>query len=327
MLRMEWFVNNYLSSSVSQSTEISILDVGSYNVNGCYKTLLQHPRFLYQGLDMESGPNVDIVAERPYQWPMLKDESFDVVISGQALEHIEFFWLTFSEMCRVLKKGGLMCIIAPRGFPRHRYPVDCYRFDTDGIVALAKYCNLKPLHASMNLAPVGSPPEWYSKNDVTADTMLIAEKPIDWCGAIDPTIYSFKQNDLEKLATGFIEMPKTTDPPSSILANIIAPVQKSVSDELNAKISSQSNSIKEIEAKILAKDNIIKELNAKVSSQGNTIKELSDKISNQDGVTGKIQQTLVAHTKAIDANQRWIIRFRYSYPYRMVRKVRGLFRK
>ena len=93
MLRMEWFVKNYLSSSISQSTTISVLDVGSCDVNEVeggynYRRFFQDPRFIYKGLDMESGANVDIVAKTPYHWPMLKDESFDVIISGQALEHI-----------------------------------------------------------------------------------------------------------------------------------------------------------------------------------------------------------------------------------------------
>ena len=206
---------------------------------------------------MESGANVDIVAKTPYHWPMLKDESFDVIISGQALEHIEFFWLTISEMTRVLKKGGLICIIAPRGFGRHRYPVDCYRFDTDGMVALAKYANLKPLHASMNLAPAGASPAWYSANDITADAMLIAEKPTDWSGMIDPRTYVFEQNDLETLATGFIEMPKVPDTPSNIPVKKDAPVQEDIVKIINDKISAQNNTIKELTDKISGQDSAI----------------------------------------------------------------------
>jgi len=274
MLRMEWFVKNYLISSVSHSTGVTVLDVGSHDINGGYRTLFQDPRFIYKGLDIESGPNVDIVVKTPYHWSMLEDESFDVVISGQAFEHIEFFWLTFKEMSRILKPGGLVCLIAPRGFGRHRYPVDCYRFDTDGMVALAKYTNLKPLHASMNLAPVGASQEWYSIN-AEADAMLIAEKPVSWSGTIDPENYIFQQNDLESLATGFVEMP-------SVAA---VPVQ-----EDNTKVFSD---------KILAHDNSINE----------------------------IKLILNTHAKTIEANQRWITRFRYSTPYRFARKIRSLIRK
>ena len=313
MLRMEWFVKNYLLSSVSQSKSVSVLDIGSYDVNGCYKTFFQNPRFIYKGLDMESGPNVDIVVETPYHWPMLQDESFDVIICGQALEHIEFFWLTLREISRVLKRGGIICIIAPRGFKRHRYPVDCYRFDTDGMLALAKYINFKPLHASMNLAPMGASPDWYSINDVTADAMLIAEKPIDWSGEINPKNYVFEQNDLNALATGFIEMPNY----NSQVENNIS-IQFNIIKELNDK---------DFNEKVLRKDNIAKEINNRMSHQDNVLKELENKISNQNSVIEEIRHTLHSHDVKIDENQRWIVRFRYSAPYKIIRKLRSLFRE
>jgi len=204
MLRMEWFVQNYLQSCAP----VSVLDIGSYDVNGSYKTFFTDTRFSYTGLDMTQGPNVDVVAENPYDWSMLEDESFDVIISGQAFEHTEFFWLTLSEIIRVLKRGGLICIVAPRGFERHGYPVDCYRFDVDGMIALAKYGNLNPLHASTNLAPEGAPVEWYSEKD--ADAILVAQKPENWKGMLNPKEYKFTQNNYENLETGFIpfEMQK-----------------------------------------------------------------------------------------------------------------------
>ena len=206
MLRMEWFVRNFLSPLIVESS-LFVLDVGSYDVNGCYKPLFQDPRLIYKGLDLEHGPNVDIVVKTPYNWDMLNDESFDVIISGQTIEHIEFFWLTLMEMTRVLKHGGLLCIIAPRGFERHRYPIDCYRYDTDGMAALAKFVKLDLIHASTNLAPLGAELSWYSINDIYADSMLIAKKPIDWTGVINPRNYVFKQNDLKSLTTGFVEIP------------------------------------------------------------------------------------------------------------------------
>lgn len=53
---------------------------------------------------MEEGPNVDVVLKNPYDWDAIESDSFDLVISGQAFEHIEFFWKTMEEMTRVLKK-------------------------------------------------------------------------------------------------------------------------------------------------------------------------------------------------------------------------------
>ena len=116
----------------------------------------------------------DLVLKNPYDWQEIETDSFDLVISGQAFEHIEFFWITMSEMTRVLKKDGLMCVIAPNGYGEHRYPVDCYRFFTDGMVALGRYVSLESMHAHTNLAPKGNSKGWYSKSN--AGSMLIAKK-------------------------------------------------------------------------------------------------------------------------------------------------------
>jgi SAM-dependent methyltransferase len=167
---MQWFVENYLRTD----KKLKVLDVGSMDVNGSYKHLFPSDKFEYIGLDMAPGNNVDLVLSNPYNWNEIKNDSFDIIVSGQAFEHIEFFWLTMSEMTRVLKKNGLMCIIAPNGFGEHRHPVDCYRFFTDGMVSLARYVNLEVLHAHTNLAPNKKLKEWYSKK--TADSMLVAKK-------------------------------------------------------------------------------------------------------------------------------------------------------
>lgn len=212
MLRMEWFVNNFVQKM--SLNEINVLDIGSCgtpwkNVDGSgnYKHLFTDKKFKYVGLDMTAGPNVDICVNTPYYWSALQDSQFDVVISGQAFEHMEFFWLTLEEISRVLKPTGLLCIIAPRFWERHRAPIDTYRFDQDGMVALARYINFIPLHASMNLAPINAPEEWY--NDRGGDAFLIAKKPDHWDGKIKKETYHFKPIENEQFSSGFIAKPTT----------------------------------------------------------------------------------------------------------------------
>ena len=203
LLRMEWFVQNYLAEFAGPA---KVLDVGSCDVNGSYRQFFEGQRFIYTGLDMVKGPNVDIVPRYAYRWAEIASDSFDIVISGQALEHVEFFWITVAEMVRVLRKGGLLCIIAPRGFELHRYPVDCYRFDADGMVALARYCNMFPLHASTNIAPEGVSSDWFIEG--CADSMLVAQKPKNWNGLLNAHEYVFQDADMEALATGFVSQRK-----------------------------------------------------------------------------------------------------------------------
>lgn len=202
LLRMKWFVENYASKL--KKDKIKVLDVGSFDVNGSYKQFYSDAkRFEYTGLDMAKGPNVDIVLENPYNWAEIGTESFDIVISGQAFEHVEFFWITMSEMTRVLKKDGLLCIIVPNGFGEHRYPVDCYRFFSDGMVALARYVSLDVLHAHTNAAPAKQNAGWYSEKD--ADSVLIAQKPYSGTTQlVNTSTYVCVPADQEALRTGLV---------------------------------------------------------------------------------------------------------------------------
>lgn len=136
--------------------ELRIVDLGSYDVNGCYKPFFVQPGWEYQGFDLRPGPNVDRVLESPYRLP-LASHSADVLISGQAFEHIEFFWLTWMEMVRVLKPNGLIFLLAPSRGEEHRYPQDCWRFYPDGYRALAKYAGMELLEVSTDWHPHPSP--------------------------------------------------------------------------------------------------------------------------------------------------------------------------
>lgn len=206
MLRMEYFVKNYVSNI--NKKEIRVLDIGSYDVNGSYKKYFSDAKFKYDGLDMVEGPNVDIVMNNPYCWENIPDDSYDVVISGQAFEHAEFFWVLMEEMTRVLKKDGLMCIIVPRELHEHRYPVDCYRFLTDGMIALARYASLEVLHAHSNSGPKGGGRVWYSENG--PDSMLIAKKNYEnGFKRVDLSKYTCVPAEQDRYLDGFVKSKKT----------------------------------------------------------------------------------------------------------------------
>lgn len=121
-------------------SQVLVLDVGGADVNGSYRDVFSGPQFSYFGCDLAANDGVSIVLEDPYKIP-LDDRSMDIVVSGQMLEHCEFFWLSFTEMMRVLRSDGYLFLIAPSAGKIHRYPVDCYRFYPDAYRALAKYVN------------------------------------------------------------------------------------------------------------------------------------------------------------------------------------------
>jgi SAM-dependent methyltransferase len=138
---MQSLVEKYCNNSSK------VLDVGSYDVLqarqqkglGCYRPLFREGT--YTGLDIAPGPNVDKVMADQYQWDV-ESETYDLVISGQCLEHVEAFWMTMKEIERVCKKGGWAIVVVPWKWRIHPYPIDCWRLLPDGLKFLfTKWCN------------------------------------------------------------------------------------------------------------------------------------------------------------------------------------------
>ena len=136
---MSEFVKEYVGSS-----GLSVCDVGSLNINGAFKPLFGEHRYI--GVDIVEGPNVDVVSKDLYHYPF-EDGVFDVVISGSTLEHVEDIFSWVMELARIVKKDGLVCVIAPSIHrDKHRHPVDCWRIYPDGMgYLLGKVAGLEVL--------------------------------------------------------------------------------------------------------------------------------------------------------------------------------------
>ena len=130
------FQNTYLSPLKSKNT-IKVAEIGSYSYNSAIKKDILN-ELEYIGVDIQKGPNVDIVLDNPYKFPF-EDNSIDVIISISAFEHTEFFWLTYLEILRVLKPDGLFFLNAPSNGKYHRYSTDNWRFYPDSSISLAKW--------------------------------------------------------------------------------------------------------------------------------------------------------------------------------------------
>jgi len=114
-----------------------VVDIGSQDVFGSLRSVAPaHAR--YVGVDMVPGKGVDVVIGDPYVLPF-ETGSVDVVVSSSCVEHMEFFWVAFLEMMRVLGPRGVLYLNMPSNGAFHRYPVDCWRFYPDSGKALARW--------------------------------------------------------------------------------------------------------------------------------------------------------------------------------------------
>jgi SAM-dependent methyltransferase len=126
-----------------------VVDVGGLNVNGSLREYFEPTGARFVCVDMEAHPSVDIVVPPGVALPF-ETGSVDIVVSTSCFEHDPCFWLSFKELCRIVKPGGLIYINAPMAGPYHRYPGDNWRFYTDSAQALASW-SAKPVYLADNV--------------------------------------------------------------------------------------------------------------------------------------------------------------------------------
>lgn len=107
-----------------------VLEIGSLDVNGGLRDVIG----ITVGVDMRSGPGVDLVCSVEKLKEHFPDGYFDACVSAGTLEHIED-WRGFVRVTWGLVKDGgyLVLTIASPQKGRHAYPDDYWRLTEDQI--------------------------------------------------------------------------------------------------------------------------------------------------------------------------------------------------
>jgi SAM-dependent methyltransferase len=126
-----------------------VIDVGSYNYNGSYRAMIEADGSRYVGADIMPGPNVDVIVGTP-EWNAL--EGVDAVISGQTLEHVEDVPSLMAQMFRILKDGGLLCVITPSAGPAHDAPKWYRNYSEESLRSYVEAVGFKVLSCVVNPA-------------------------------------------------------------------------------------------------------------------------------------------------------------------------------
>ena len=127
----------FFETYIDKSKLVTIADIGSMDVNGSLRSVAPKDS-IYIGIDLEKGKGVDRIMKDPYLIP-LENNSVDIVVSSSSFEHIEFFWITFNEILRVLSKNGIFYLNTVSNGSFHQYPRDYYRFYPDSGLALCNW--------------------------------------------------------------------------------------------------------------------------------------------------------------------------------------------
>lgn len=137
------FAANYLplrclAAQLRKATEqlrrrrLEIIDVGCGDRP--YESLLEPITARYIGVDWLAGPKVDVVA--PAEELPFEDDSFDLLLSTQVLEHVADPVRVVAEAGRVLRPGGLALVSTHGVVNYHPNPEDYWRWTHAGLVRL-----------------------------------------------------------------------------------------------------------------------------------------------------------------------------------------------
>ena len=139
------------------------VDVGSQDVNGTYRPLVEGRGLEYMGIDICPGKNVDVVVPEPEShgtaivcWQAATATTKgkpSIIISGQCLEHTRHPWDWMNYVVSLAWPGSAgvpFILIAPSAWPQHRYPLDCWRILPDGMRSLMEWAGLEVLEVGMD---------------------------------------------------------------------------------------------------------------------------------------------------------------------------------
>src|ERR1700753_2018202 len=88
----------------------SVLEIAPASFPSRYQALVNNPTIKWETIDFVSTEYIDKEAvnnltyelKSPYSFP-LADNTYDIVLSGQVLEHVEKIWIWLKELKRVAK--------------------------------------------------------------------------------------------------------------------------------------------------------------------------------------------------------------------------------
>lgn len=106
------------------------------------RSVPKNAAMVWDTVDLATRPGMTYAARDEYTFP-IADGAYDVVISGQVLEHVRKPWRWLPELARVCRRGGHVVTISPVNWPYHEAPIDCWRVYPEGLRALYEEAKLE----------------------------------------------------------------------------------------------------------------------------------------------------------------------------------------
>jgi SAM-dependent methyltransferase len=112
-----------------------VLEIGPDRLPSTYQEIVGAGCSAWDTIDIVPYEGLTYVARSEYHFP-IGDNSYDIVLSAQVIEHVRKPWLWIHEVVRVCRRGGRVVTINPVSWHYHEAPVDCWRIYPEGMRAL-----------------------------------------------------------------------------------------------------------------------------------------------------------------------------------------------
>lgn len=112
-----------------------VLEAGSSSVNGSVRPFIEvYGPGEYIGVDIAAGEGVDIICDVNDIARRFGENSFDLIISTELLEHVRDWRRAIHNLKAACRPGGLIVITTRSAyFPYHGHPYDFWRYEIDDL--------------------------------------------------------------------------------------------------------------------------------------------------------------------------------------------------
>ena len=138
-LNKDFYINKrYQDISKSLQDKSKMLIVGVGEKSDYYRKMFPNCEIVTSDVHNQFKPNFVFDGH----FVPFANDSFDMVLAAQVIEHTINPWKFCNELQRVTKVGGIIQIEAPQNFPYHAEPYDFFRFTYTGMRSLFPKCEV-----------------------------------------------------------------------------------------------------------------------------------------------------------------------------------------
>jgi SAM-dependent methyltransferase len=121
-----------------------VLEIGPDNFPSSFQNVHGINFKKWDTIDMYTSDKLTFQTKGDCTFP-IENDTYDIVLAANVLEHVRKPWLWIKEVGRVCKENGVVICINPVSWHYHEAPIDCYRYYPEGMQSIFEEAKLDVL--------------------------------------------------------------------------------------------------------------------------------------------------------------------------------------